>query len=132
MNPVAIKPEDRKEVDCNCTHCKQMCVVSPCIPTPEEVDMIIAAGYADRFRLTIWRDVREGHDHLVVAPKYTESGCTFLTAEGLCELHDQGLKPLEGRLAIHNLADNGLRRWMCRKWVSFRGLTNLLRFNSEG
>jgi hypothetical protein len=26
--------------------------------------------------------------------------CTFLTRDDLCELHDLGLKPLEGRLAI--------------------------------
>lgn len=67
--------------------------------------------------------------------------CTFLTPEGRCELHDKGLKPLEGRVALHYNNDDeadarrqdelsdGVRAYIVRLWREARGR---FRFNDAG
>lgn len=92
---------------CDCQECRIMCR-RPCWPTPDEAFELIAAGYAQNMMYDYWARIegdigviapalkgREG-DHAPFMP-YSEDGCTFWH-NGLCQLHDRGLKPLEGRM----------------------------------
>lgn len=88
---------------CACKSCQSMCKHTPCMGTPEDTANLIKAGYANRLAKTLWA---AGAMHGIppvemLQPRYDEASgaCTFLTDAGLCELHDAGLKPTEGKLA---------------------------------
>lgn len=61
-------------------------------------------------------------------------GCTFHGKDGLCELHDKGLKPTEGKRTRHDIKneeiheavattwDNAYGREIVDKWKKTRGL----------
>lgn len=100
-----IRKTGRKPVECKCEKCKSQCVISPCLGTPEDIEKIIDAGYKERIFPTDWaaglvmkvtNDIVEMYQ-----PEHKETGCTFFK-NGLCELHDKGLKPTEGRLSHHS------------------------------
>lgn len=95
---------------CQCEHCRLYCQ-RPCWPTPVEANRLLDEGYADRLMLDWW--ARDGFTVPVlcgalkgseakIAPRYpaSEAGCTFWV-NGLCQLHDKGLKPLLGRYSDH-------------------------------
>jgi hypothetical protein len=88
---------------CSCGQCVNMCKTAPCIGTPQDILNIINAGYRDKVALTQWRaGVKYGLPELhMVAPIYDDQrgACVFLNKWGLCDLHDRGLKPTEGKLA---------------------------------
>lgn len=92
---------------CSCDKCKNLCRIAPCLPTPDDVIKLVLAGYASRLLPTTWAaGVPFGLPEIeLVAPQYDNKRgcCTFLTDDGLCELHDKGLKPTEGRLAHHSV-----------------------------
>lgn len=50
------------------------------------------------------------------APICPFGGCTFLTEKGLCELHELGLKPTEGRLATCKGSCEGLHEAVAQSW----------------
>lgn len=88
---------------CSCDKCKSLCR-TPCIGTPDDINALLGAGYGDRLATTLWgvgmvlgltsRPIR------MIQPALAENGwCTFRRPDGLCELHEKGLKPLEGKLA---------------------------------
>jgi hypothetical protein len=126
-----VEPEERKDSSCSCQQCKEMCRRSPCFPTPEEVEKLIAAGYKQRLKASWWGNLFTREAYSLIAPSQEENGCTFLNGNGLCELHDQGLKPLEGRLASHDMPDHGLRQWVVKKWISEKGLQVLKGFTND-
>jgi hypothetical protein len=83
--------------------------MSSCLPTPAEVKALVDAGYRDR--LAFYQKDPTSDAVGVIAPKLVGAGvgvqrkrvgapCTFYL-NGKCELHELGLKPLEGRLAHH-------------------------------
>ena len=96
---------------CTCDSCKAMCS-RPCYATPRDAERLIRAGFADRLRMENSYD----YETYVISPAFkgregiddrasdwaNRQGCTFQDKDGLCELHDLGLKPLEARLVIHN------------------------------
>ena len=87
---------------CSCTTCQNMCK-TPCLGTPDDILKLIEAGYADRLAPTEWAYGLLVGTHtttiMMMQPKLASNGyCTFYK-DGLCELHDLGLKPTEGRLA---------------------------------
>ena len=93
-------------IDCNCLQCQAMCVVSVCLPTPDEA-RALHADCPDRMGryvahgVKVWAPATVGKETEVLDG--TEHGtCTFHTPDGRCELHDLGRKPLEGRLASHD------------------------------
>lgn len=93
------------ENECSCSKCQDMCK-TPCIGTPDEMIKLMYSGYGDRILKTGWgAGIMLGtHEDIItiVAPQLDlEKGyCTFFdTTTGLCELHDKGLKPTEGRFA---------------------------------
>ena len=102
---------DSRPTECCCLLCRQMCRV-PCLGTPKDIEKIVDAGYADRLTPTEWYvGVRLGlinRPILMLQPETVNGWCTFYH-KGLCELHDSGLKPTEGKLAHHTdpIAHNG-------------------------
>lgn len=97
-----------KDTECSCVKCQDMCK-RPCWGTPQEIQKIIDAGFGDRLMLDYWGHTDNGAETFIIAPaengrekkKATfipRSGCTFFK-NGLCELHDLKLKPIEGRVA---------------------------------
>jgi len=110
-----------KESVCSCEKCKQMCAHSVCIPTPEEARELMRRGYVNRMSQYTFMD---GESYLAPSPaglegahlSHTNMGaCTFFK-DGLCELHDKGLKPLEGRLANHDLQWQPIRFHVISQW----------------
>ncbi len=104
--------------DCSCDECKKMCD-RPCWGTPAEIQAIIDAGLGHRLMLD-WGE--QSHDLILCpglkdhesnfAPEWpiSAAGCTFRNDDGLCELHDLGLKPAEGKSAIHGNNRNAIHR----------------------
>jgi hypothetical protein len=78
------------------------------------------AGYGDRLMLDDWPEEAEMLKPALkgeeggLAPWRTsdDNGCTFWK-DGLCELHDKGLKPLQGRLAYHGHSKEQ------REWIAW-------------
>jgi hypothetical protein len=112
----------RKITECSCFACKTMCVNSPCMGTPEDISKIIDAGHGDRLMLTVWTDEKTGNQLPAIAPVKGPKGCVFQNQDGLCDLHASGLKPTEGKLAIHDMLDGGLRRTVGYTWISEEGI----------
>ena len=114
-----------KDSACACDTCKEMCH-RPCWPTAEEVASLVAEGFADRLMADWWEEsLDDGGITWVITPavkslegkqsprhiKDKTPTCTFQTDEGLCELHELGLKPLEGRVSScqHDYSDADVR-----------------------
>jgi hypothetical protein len=121
---------------CACDACKNMCETTPCWGTPQEMKKIIDAGLGDRLGIVTWHGW--GKSDVLAPARRGDEGeeqrlsifdrkmpCTFYR-EGKCELHDKGLKPIEGRTAIHHghpgydLCD-GLRKELGDMWDSPEG-----------
>ena len=106
-----------KPIQCRCPRCVAMCTKGACVPTPAEALALIKAGYASR--LATYQPFIGSTEQAVVAPavvgaeggtrQRTDGRCTFHSADGKCELHATGLKPLEGRIAHHT-----------RDWIAVR------------
>ena len=111
-----IRKSGMKPVSCKCNDCKSQCK-HPCIGTPEDMEAIKAAGFGDR----LCEGEVEDTGIIITGPQYdyTKKSCTFFT-NGLCELHDLGLKPTVGKLSHHStrniqpgkmIADFVLKEW---------------------
>lgn len=119
------------ESSCSCDRCRAMCE-APCIPTPQEAERLIQLGYGPKlmqrpiYNWEIHDDIQvlcpanPGKEGQVVNIVFRD-GCVFQDASGLCQLHDLGLKPLEGRLAIHGMSNNGLHDFVASTWDSYDG-----------
>ena len=98
-----IRLSGAKPCQCSCEKCRSMCH-APCLGTPDDIEKLIQAGYGDRLAVAQWGvGILAGVTDKVIAmlqPRLEPNGwCTFRRADGLCELHYKGLKPLEGKLA---------------------------------
>lgn len=95
----------RKPTSCSCEKCQSQCH-TPCLGTPEDIERLINAGYKDRLAPTEWVvGMIFGlidHPVLMVQAKIENGWCTFYH-DGKCELHEQGLKPTEGKLSHHSI-----------------------------
>ena len=100
-----IRKTGRKPVQCKCSLCKQQCH-TPCLGTPQDILRLIEAGYKDRLVATEWCvGIIMGVTNMAVSmiqSKQEGEWCTFYK-DGLCELHEAGLKPTEGRLSHHSI-----------------------------
>jgi hypothetical protein len=113
---------------CACAECVAMCQHRPCWPTPEDAQRLIEAGYADRLMVDWWfdRDINKTIYLLTPAiagresgeaPAHPEGACTFLNADGLCQIHVSGLKPTEGQIALcGSRTPEGLHEQIARTW----------------
>jgi len=89
--------------ECGCTKCQNMCKRASCLGTPSDILAIAEAGFADCLTpVTLAAGLKDNIPmvDLVIMPDFEKEkgACTFFN-DGKCELHDKGLKPLEGRLA---------------------------------
>lgn len=103
-----IRKSGRKPVSCKCLSCQSQCKREPCLGTPVDIAKIKEAGFADRIFPTLWgagilmgvtTEIIEMEQPLFDKAK---GSCTFFN-NGLCELHDLGLKPTEGKLSHHTI-----------------------------
>ena len=118
-----------------------MCKERPCWGTPDEIEKIIEAGYADKLMEDYWAG---SPDIYLAAPAIRRyegrrapfmpiGECAFLEND-LCILHDAGLKPLEGRAAPCGSNEDAphegtkIRAYIVREWKKKRGKTLLARW----
>ena len=113
-----IRKTGRKPTQCKCALCKQQCR-TPCLGTPQDILALVKAGYADRLAKTQWLAGiilgRTDHGIMMIQAQKEGEWCTFYH-DGLCELHDKGLKPTEGKLSHHSLQPDS---WIPRKSISW-------------
>ncbi len=112
---------------CACPRCVAMCRHSTCLPTPDEALTLIEQGYGARLARYEWIGCGSAVPNAIgPAPKGREGmtlydtqqgACTFHLPDGRCELHDLGLKPLEGRLARHDRPWMPIRTAVLKRWV---------------
>ena len=119
----------RKPIECKCQKCKQQCK-TPCLGTPEDILRLINAGYKERLAITHWWvGIARGKldfPVIMIQARQEENGyCTFFR-DGLCELHDLGLKPTEGRLSHHSITKENFKfgkslSWnVAKEWMDMR------------
>ncbi len=109
----------RKPTACSCDKCKSQCRI-PCLGTPEDIGRLIDAGYKDRLAPTSWlagmlMGVTDRAIDMVQA-KVENGWCTFYH-DGLCELHDNGLKPTEERLSHHSIRVDNFKPKKSLSWL---------------
>lgn len=107
---------NRWEQPCTCDKCKNMCKV-PCIGTPKDIEAIIDAGYADRLKETMW---------MVGYLAVKDGRCVFRRPDGLCELHDCGLKPTEEEDNVPTYETSVLRA-VAHEWVKVENFATIMR-----
>lgn len=137
-----IRVTGREPVSCQCAHCKAQCRRTPCLGTPQDILALIEAGYRDRLGLTAWMvGMAAGAIPFpvpMVQAVRTPDGCAFFE-EGLCILHDLGLKPTEGRLSFHTVTlenfvfARSLAWNVARTWLEPKNAADIIRvFRSFG
>ncbi len=118
---------------CDCQSCQSMCAHTPCWPSPREAERLIREGYAGSLMLSegdagggfaVVSPAIAGHEGRA-APAVPKGACVFFTAERRCALHDLGLKPIEGRLAMcagaSRPAPDDLHHRVAMLWKTKRG-----------
>ena len=122
-----VRKSGRKPSVCRCVTCQNQCK-TPCLGTPEDILRLIDAGYGDKLKPTLWLvGMALGRlDYpipMIQATQTSEGWCIFFK-DGLCELHDLGLKPTEGKLSHHTLTDEnysfskGLSYQVAKEWLN--------------
>lgn len=123
-----MRKSGRKLTQCNCKKCQSQCK-SPCLGTPKDILNIIKAGYKDKVVVTYWAAGMVmgviNRPIPMVQPLFNEeTGYCVFFKDGLCELHDKKLKPIEGKLSHHSLkVDNfnpkkSLSWLVAKEWIS--------------
>lgn len=108
------------------------------IGTPKDIEAIIDAGYADRLKETMWMvgylAVKE-KPIAMIQPTEKDGWCVFRRPDGLCELHDRGLKPTEGVLASCKVIEEddiptyetSVLRAVAHEWVKVENFVTIMR-----
>lgn len=94
-----------KESSCSCNKCKDMCKTAPCLGTPKDISILYLAGLGEKLSGTIWMPgaiLGICEPIKMIQPKFENGKCVFLNENDLCELHDLGLKPTEGKMTLHS------------------------------
>lgn len=133
-----------KFYECDCDRCQSMCR-RPCFGTVDDMEKIIQAGFENRLCVDYWGNCKDYNvDMLAPALKgfegkeapfipMSEEGCTFFK-DGKCELHDVGLKPTQGKTAIHG-GDHKTReqvaQYIIDTWNTEKGLKILEEFKNK-
>lgn len=133
-----------------CPRCVRMCEERPGWPTVAEAGALMEKGYGGRLMLDWWVMLSVPDDVYVLSPaivdregRYAPEGipdgrCTFLTRDGLCELHEAG-KPLECAVADCRLEDtkrdrgavNRMKARIVGDWSSEAGRALVARWKRE-
>lgn len=115
----------RKTCECKCKLCKAQCH-TPCLGTPQDILQIMDAGYTDRLKPMLWGagmllGVIDQPVQMIQAEQTgvgdfdPNARCTFFK-DGLCEIHNLGLKPTEGRLSHHSTRIDNFKRNKSIAW----------------
>lgn len=91
---------------CKCNLCKEQCN-TPCLGTPKDIEKIIDAGFKKEIYETDWyagiiMGVIDKPVLMYQAELVEKTGKCVFFENGLCKLHDLGLKPTEGKLSHHS------------------------------
>lgn len=122
-----IRKTGMKPRECKCKLCQSQCQ-APCKGTPEDMVKIIAAGYASRiglykFPATIQFPEFDGIQYIAPLLDKEKKSCTFFN-NGLCELHESGLKPTEGKLSHHSTEKldpkRSLTKHVMNEWLNMK------------
>ena len=122
------------EYECECIKCQALCMLIPCMGTPQEVQAIIDSGYAYPNKLIVSETNDPVYDFIAVKPRGANGDkgkCIFFDL-GKCMLHRRGLKPLEGRVAMHGV--NSPRRMyakIAKSWKTKKGRELVARIKLE-
>ena len=135
-----IRRTGRKPVSCKCRECQQQCRTCPCLGTPDDIERLIDAGYSDKLALTYWCVGQMfgaiPHPIRMVQAIQTDGGCIFFR-DGLCELHECGFKPTEGRLSHHTTRletfrfRNSLAWNVAKEWIDVRNDDTIQRIETK-
>lgn len=116
----------RKPSVCKCQKCKNQCRI-PCLGTPQDILRLIEAGYQERLKPTYWCVGlilgKLNYSIVMIQAIQTDEGWCIFHKEGLCELHDLGHKPTEGRLSHHEtkpenyVFSKGLAYNVAKEWL---------------
>lgn len=100
-----IRKTGRKVTECKCLLCKNQCR-TPCLGTPEDILRLLENGYKSCLAVTYWEaGILMGgcsRPIIMIQAKDNDGHCIFYQ-DGLCKLHNKGLKPTEGKLSHHSL-----------------------------
>jgi hypothetical protein len=130
-----IRKTGKKPIECKCNTCKSQCKF-PCIGTPEDMVKIIGAGYSNRVGIVNWDIARifgvHDSDIEMISPLHDKEkgSCTFFT-NGLCELHEKGIKPTEGKLSHHSIELKGFDFKKSISWAVAKEWLNISRADFE-
>ncbi len=124
-----------KSNKCKCNECRKQCR-TPCLGTPDDILRLIGEGYISQLSETLWCvGMLTGHlkePVRMVQPTKMENGCIFFK-DGLCELHDLGLKPTEGRFSNHAIpkrkqkVSNMLSWNVAMEWLAVKNRPTILK-----
>lgn len=135
-----------KEHECSCDKCAAMCKRFPCRPLPEEIQNMPpevqarlmfndGCGMRDIPHLQPAVKGHEGADgtydfNITWGGMSNPGECTFLTKDGLCELHGK-CKPWEGRMALHDNKGNDEYQVLLDAWDTDEGLAVVEKWREE-
>lgn len=117
-----IRRTGRKPSACKCEVCRNQCR-TPCLGTPDDILRLIEAGHQDKLAVTYWCVGmflgRLNYPIVMVQAIMRDDGWCIFYHDGLCELHDKGLKPTEGRLSHHSLSQENysLTYHVAKEWL---------------
>jgi len=81
--------------------------------------------------ITVLAPSVRGHEGGNETDFVAQGECCFLR-DGLCDLHDRGLKPLEGRVSLHDRNVGAeVRRELEKRWESREGHSAVWRWDAE-
>lgn len=114
-----------KSTECKCSICQTYCQQKPCWGTPEDINELIDAGYANRLMLNYYIKTKDESIYFPSpavkgyegkpAPFWPGGICTFYNLEtGLCEIHS--LKPLEGKKVYHGSTEENTHFLIVSTW----------------
>jgi hypothetical protein len=103
---------------CSCEECKAMCW-RPCWGLPEEFHRLMDTGLGHRLSLGCWEEGQEKIYFLY--PSQEDNGCTFWNEKHLCEIHESGMKPLDGYISDHHYLTPWVRRDIIMTWNTPEG-----------
>lgn len=96
-----------EQKSCTCVECASQCERTPCLGTPDDVLKIMKSDHGVNLDLMIFAaGYAWGFPHppipMVQLRSDDETGHCIMYRDGLCGLHKEGLKPLEGTLTHHD------------------------------
>ena len=127
-----IRITGREPVSCRCASCRNQCKRAPCLGTPQDICALLEAGYKDKLVVTAWC-VGMAVGKLPFPIPMVQVMQTPDGQDGLCGLHDRGLKPTEGRLSHHTLTEESFDfskslAWnVAREWLNEKNVPLILR-----